>query len=102
MSQHRPGLPASGGLSAREKAIGIQALLDLMARLTGTANGIPKLKVLGTLDQEVLTAALVGGETLAQTITKVIELQAVLADVLTNQAQLQLKVDQLISRLQED
>lgn len=98
----RPGIPAAGALSAHERAIGVGSLLDLVARITGGADGIAKLKALGTLAETTLTATLGGGATLADTITKVNELQAAIAVIAENQIAIQVKVDQIIKRLQED
>lgn len=98
----RPGLPAGGVLNARERATGLGLLLEIVSRMTGTAGGVQPIAELGALAKASLTAVLGGGATLAQTITKVNELQACIVQLRTNEDAMQAKIDAIIQRLQED
>lgn len=99
----RPGIPPAANAPAALRLL-LEPLLDLVARITGAAtSGVPKLKKIDQLAETApLTGAIGGGSTLAQTITKVNELSAVIAEMRANDKVLRVKQDEVITRLQED
>lgn len=98
----RPGLPTTVPLNYVPTTI--QPILDLIARITGQASNMPGVRKIVQLNElVVLPTTLGGGAVLADVIAKINdEVIPFLAEQRENDRVLRAKIDEIISRLQED
>jgi hypothetical protein len=104
--RERPGLNTAESLPQAQRAV-VEPILELVGRMAGMT--LPQIEVdvsyvtvQSLIDAGLLTAPLAGAATLAQTITKVNELQAIIENHITITAQNQRRLNDVINRLQKD